>query len=163
MADAGALRGPAVAGHAGAVVEHIGDVQLHVSRLTLANPRRSRETEVRRVSNLSLLLPLSRRSSERNAASASESGSRSSRILMNVRGTRRRHARITDPFARNCVKLHPMTHIVGEYLARVRQTVQARGESRGLSSARMTSWVIPGRPIAAKLPVAAAVPCRDVR
>lgn len=58
---------------------------------------------------------------------------------MDVRGTRRRHARIADPFARNCVKLHPMTHTVGEYLARVRQTVQARGESR----ARMTSWLFP--------------------
>lgn len=31
MADAGALRGPAVAGHAGAVVQHVGDVQLHLA------------------------------------------------------------------------------------------------------------------------------------
>lgn len=55
---------------------------------------------------------------------------------MDVRGTRRRHARIAGPLARNCVKLHPMTHIVGEYLAaRVRQAARARGESRGLSSA----------------------------
>lgn len=41
MADAGALRGPAVAGHAGAVVQHVGDVQLHLavhSRRTRRKP-----------------------------------------------------------------------------------------------------------------------------
>lgn len=31
MADTGALRGAAVAGHAGAVVERVGDIQLHVA------------------------------------------------------------------------------------------------------------------------------------
>ncbi|KYM85464.1 hypothetical protein ALC53_04707 [Atta colombica] len=37
MADAGALRGPAVAGHARAIVEHVGDVQLHIA----VHPRES--------------------------------------------------------------------------------------------------------------------------
>lgn len=37
MADTGALRSPAVAGYAGAIVEHVGDLQLHVG----VHPRES--------------------------------------------------------------------------------------------------------------------------
>lgn len=69
MADAGALRGPAVAGHAGAVVQHVGDVQLHAA----VHPRESASLpRPRSTSCILTSLFLCRRSSERNAAGASE-------------------------------------------------------------------------------------------
>jgi len=62
MADAGALRGPAVAGHAGAIVEYVGDIQLHIA----VHPRESASEQRPELperstsrSNLSLSLTLS--------------------------------------------------------------------------------------------------------
>lgn len=48
------------------------------------------------------------------------------------------HARIAGPFARNCVKLHPMDDsYVGEYLARASDNPRSNhGESRGCSRSR---------------------------
>jgi len=67
MADAGALRRPAVAGHAGAVVEHVGDVQLHVCRSTSRN-RVGAEIGVRRVLTSPSPSLFPERSSGRNAS-----------------------------------------------------------------------------------------------
>lgn len=48
MADAGALRGPAVAGHAGAVIQHVGDVQLHLAVHSRPDPRQNPRIRLRR-------------------------------------------------------------------------------------------------------------------
>lgn len=71
MADAGALRGPAVAGHAGAVVQHVGDVQLHLA-VHSRGPAENRESEHVVVYNLSRLQLVSRDRNTRKIIGARE-------------------------------------------------------------------------------------------
>lgn len=118
MADARALRDAAVAGHAGAVVEHVlgGDIELHGRpfsqplREIRASPAGRKFRTLEATYNLSLSLsPMfaSRvRGGRGNAIKKSVLD-----LIMDVRRTRRRHTRNAGSFARNCAKLlHPMTH-----------------------------------------------------
>jgi len=165
MADAGALRGPAVAGHAGAVVQHVGDVQLHLA-VHSRWPAENRESEHVVVYNLSRLQLVSRDRNTRKIIGAREK----------ERGGGKTDARIAPGLDRLYVELEGDTH---ESQVPLLETVQnctwwlipwgntsrARsnsGESRGCSRSLERGWRHGLFPVGQSRS-SAPVPCHNVR
>jgi hypothetical protein len=160
MADAGALRGPAIAGHAGAVVEHVGHVQLHV----VCSPRRDGPTSERRDSRIArynLFLSLGVPDTETRERA---SGWTILRFSINLRDGDPKAARTAAHgflYSKLCETAIWWLILWGNTLRAFGNPLETRRESRPRE--RMTSWVIRNRPIAVERLANAPVPCRDAR
>lgn len=135
MADAGALRGPAVAGHAGAVVEHVANVQLHVA----VHPREiraSRELGDRSTRSVltSLSLSFSPLTLLRMECDEYER-ERKIAVDLNERTWNSKAARTNrrSLCSKLCETAPDDSYRGGIPRARVRQVVRTRGESRDLA------------------------------